>query len=197
MMIVSNQTRRIKEHRIYAGNLKTLLAQAEVSRFKAFEVGTPESSSSEICYLPESVKLDWKRDQLTLDVLLQDVTINQFEPAKAAVYFVEPVIPGYERVNLTALYRAQETDRRATVRRTLPPPEPRNGVKLGRPSSVSDESTTAGPLGSAGAATDGGRTTSQLDELVRAAPRVTAEPDSMRAATAAAWSTGGLSPIAQ
>jgi len=194
MMIVSNQTRRIKEHRIYAGNLKTLLAQAEVSKFKDFDLGSSEAGARETCYLPESVKLDWKRDQLTLDVLLKDVTINQFEPAKALAYFVEPVIPGYERVNLTEMNRGQPRDSRTTVRRTLPPPEPRNGVKLGRPTAVSDDTTMVAPLGSAVAPTASRHTTSPLEELVNAPSPVAPETEAMRAASAA-WSTGDASPI--
>ncbi|MFI5387430.1 MAG: hypothetical protein ACHQ50_15080 [Fimbriimonadales bacterium] len=194
MMIVSNQTRRIKEHRIYAGNLKTLLAQAEVKDFKDFDLGSSESGARGTCYLPESVKLDWKRDQLTLDVLLRDVTINQFEPAKAAAYFVEPVIPGYERVNLAEMSRGQPRESRTTVRRTLPPPEPRNGVKLGRPAPVSDDTTMVAPLGSALARRASGHTTSQLEELVNAPSPVAPEAEAMRAASAA-WSAGDASPI--
>ncbi len=60
MMIVSNYTMRIKELRIYAGNLQTLLAQAEVSNFKDFELGSAQSGDRRTCYLPENVKLDWK-----------------------------------------------------------------------------------------------------------------------------------------
>jgi len=194
MMIVSNRTRRIKEHRIYAGNLQTLLAQAEVSSFKDFDLGSAEAGASKTCYLPENVKLEWKRDQLVLDVLLQDVMINQFEPAKAAAYFVEPIIPGYDRVNLAEMGRGQSRDSRTTVRRTLPPPELRNGVKLGRPAPMSDDTTMVVPSGSAGARSRSRRTTSQLEELVNAPSPVDPETDAMRAASAA-WSAGDSSPI--
>ena len=62
------------------------------------KLGTSDAGDRRTCYLPESVKLEWKqdiqgqRDQLALDVLLQDVKVNQFEPSKAAALFVEPVI---------------------------------------------------------------------------------------------------------
>jgi len=193
MMIVSKQTRRIKEHRIYAGNLQTLLAQAEVKDFKDFEVGSSEAGARETCYLPESVKLEWKRDQLALDVLLHDVMVNQIEPAKAAAYFIEPVIPGYERVNLTEMSRRQTKDSRTTVRRTLPPPQPRNGVKLGTPTPVSDDTTMVAPLGSA-TSQSASRITSPLEELVTAPLPVGPETEAMRAASAA-WSAGGSYPV--
>jgi len=194
MMIVSNATRRIKEHRIYAGNLQTLLAQAEVSRFKDFDAGSSQAGARETCYLPESVKLSWKRDQLTLDVLLQDVTINQFESSKIAAFFVEPVVPGYERVNLAELSRGQPRDTRTTVRRTLPPPERPSGAKLGRPAPISDDATMAAPPGSTAATRASRSTTSQLEDLVTASSPVPPETDAMRAASAV-WSGSDPSPI--
>jgi len=193
-MIVSNSTRRIKEHRIYAGNPETMLAQAEVSRFKEFDAGSSEAGARETCYLPESVKLNWKRDQLTLDVVLQEVTINQFASSKIAVFFVEPVIPGYERVNMAELSRGQPRDTRTTVRRTLPPPEPRNGVKLGKPAPISDNTTMVTPPGSSAGTRANRSTTSQLEELVTASSPMPPETDAMRAASAA-WSGGDSSPI--
>jgi hypothetical protein len=193
MMIVSNASGRIKEHRIYAGNLHTLLAQAEISRFKEFATGSEDAGAKETCHLPESVKLSWKRDQLTLDVLLQDVTINQFEPSKIAAYFVEPVVPGYERVNLAELGRRQANDSRTTVRRTLPPPDPRNGVQLGRPAPLRDDTTTSAPLGSVGDRRPSRKTTSPLEELVVAPSPAAPETEAMRAASAG-W-TADASPI--
>ncbi len=193
-MIVTNRTRRIKEHCIYAGNLQTLLAQAEVSGYKDFEagsdVGTADADAGETCYLPERVKLEYKRDQLALDVLLKDVTINQVEPAKAAAYFVEPVIAHYERVNLAEAARSQPNDSHSTVRRTLPRPQPRDGVKLGNPTPVPDDDATVAPLGSA-APKRANRITSQLEELVTAPLPVPPET----AAMSAAWSAGDAYPL--
>ena len=143
MMIVSNYTRRIREHRIYSGNSQTLLAQANVSQYKDFDLGTSESGEFQSCYLPEIVKLDWKTDSLVLDVLLKDVMVNQFDSTRTAAIFVEPVIPGYERVNLAELSRSPQKDNRTTVRRTLPVPNSRNGVKLGRPAPVTDDTSEA------------------------------------------------------
>jgi hypothetical protein len=194
MMIVSNATRRIKEHRIYSEDLKTLLASAEVSRFKEYSTGSGEPSAKETCYLPESVKLSWKREQLVLDVLLQDVTVNQFETSKIAAFFVEPIVPGYERVNLAELGHGQSSDSRATVRRTLPPPEPRKGVKLGRPAPLGDDATSGAPLGTSANRKPGRITTSPLEELVVAPTPAAPETEAMRAATAA-LAVGDASPI--
>ena len=54
------------------------------------------------------MKLEWKKDQLTLDVVMrkEDVKVNQFDDSRSAAVFVEPVIPGYERVNLADMARA-------------------------------------------------------------------------------------------
>jgi hypothetical protein len=147
VMIVSNYTLRLKEHRIYAGNLRSLLSQAQVSRYKDFETGESESGSRETCYLPESLKLDWKREQLVLEVLLKDVAVNQFDMSRAAAVFVEPAVPGYERVNLAELSRAQQQGGRTTVRRTLPPPEPGRGTQFGRPAEQPDDTSEVPDLG--------------------------------------------------
>ena len=52
----------------------------------------------------------------------KDVKVNQFDSSRAADCFVEPVIPGYERVNLADMAASSRKDNRTTVRRTLPRP---------------------------------------------------------------------------
>ncbi len=96
MMIVWNQNHRIKEHRVYEGSVPTtrgLLAQAEVAGYSDYPTDSTEPADSPKCYLPEKVKLEWKRNQLTLDVVMQreDVKVNQFDSSRAAGLFVEPV----------------------------------------------------------------------------------------------------------
>jgi hypothetical protein len=193
VMIVWNETQRIKQHRIYTGNLqsaapnpKALVAQADVSQFADFDAGSAETADGEKCYLPENIKLDWKRDQLTLDVALREVKVNEFDPARSAAIFVEPVIPHHERVNLAQLNRAHRKDSRTTVRHTLPPPDPRSGVKLGRPTPLPDDTTMA-PGGPSGLA-QGTRaaTTSPLEDLVTPPLPVGPETAAMQAANAAA-----------
>ena len=216
MMIVSNYTLRIKELRIYTGNLQSLLAQADVSDFKDFELGSSPSIDGGTCYLPESMKLDWKREQLVFDVLLKDVEVNQFDSSRAAAIFVEPVVPGYERVNLAELSRTQQDGR--TVRRTMPAPEPGNGTPARQPAPASEDGSTVprlepsvGQNGGAGRSTAGSRNSgggqtailsqsdrprnpNQLEDLVTAPLPIAPETPAMQAANAA-WSTIGTSPV--
>jgi hypothetical protein len=144
MMIVSNYTRKVTAYRICAADRsRTVLAEAVIPRYKDFDLDKSESGAFQSCYLPESLKLEWKKDQLTLDVALKDVTVNRFDSSRAAGIFVEPAPPGYKRVNLADMARSEAKDNRATVRRTLPAPPPRNGVRLGRPTPVTDEPEAA------------------------------------------------------
>jgi hypothetical protein len=178
MMIVYNQSRRVKQHRLYRGSVpspKNLLAQADVMRFAELEADMGEGSDVEKCYLPERVVLDWKQDQLSLDVSMKkssdgvyEVKVNQFDSSRSAALFVEPTVQGYQRVNLAEASRGRRQDSRTIVRETLPPPPARNGAKLGRPVSEPDSTTMAprrkpspptAPLGSA---------TSPLEDLVTA-----------------------------
>jgi hypothetical protein len=193
VLIVWNDNRRIKQHRIYSGNLqspgsspKTLLAQAEVSQFADFDIGSAETGDSQKCYLPEGIKLEWKRDQLTLDVLLRDVKVNEFDSSRSASIFVEPVIPGHDRVNLAQLNRSHRKDARTTVRHTLPPPDPRAGVKLGRPTSLPNDTTMIPRDASTIAQRGPAITTSPLEDLVAPPLPVAPETAAMQAASAAA-----------
>jgi hypothetical protein len=209
MMVVWDKTRRIKEHRIYTGNgpKPQLLARADVKNFKEFETGgtiadepnasktttttTATADSPETCYLPENVRLEWTRDQLALDVLMHDVKVNQFDSARSAALFIEPSIPGYERVNLAELSRRQSRDGRTSVRQTLPPPGSRSGVRLGRPTPVPEDTST---LPSAGSNTTQTTTSvPKLEDLVTEPVPVSAETPAMRAAALAA--AADVSPI--
>ena len=187
VMIVSNYTRRIKEHHIYEGTVKpTLLAQAIVPGYKDFDLGKSESGAYRSCYLPESIKLEWKKDQLALDVVLppEEVKVNQFSSSRAANVFKEPVIPGYERVNLAEMARAVPRDNRTTVRRTLPAPRTGNGVKLGRPTPVTDEPELAPHARASDRPKANGPITSPLEDLVTAPLPVGPESDATRQAAA-------------
>ncbi len=50
-----------------------MLAEAVISGYKDFDLEKSESGAYRSCYLPESLRLDWKKDQLTLDVALKKV----------------------------------------------------------------------------------------------------------------------------
>jgi hypothetical protein len=173
MMIVSNYTRRVKTHRIYAyaGDRRgNILAEAVIPAYKEIDIERSESGAFQSCYLPESLRLEWKKDQLMLDVSLKDVIVNQFDSSRAAAIFVEPAIPGYQRVNLADMARSNVKDNRTTVRRTLPPPASRNGVKLGRPTPVMDEPDQAPHAARAaeGRRAAPGRISSPLEDVVQA-----------------------------
>jgi hypothetical protein len=185
MMIVWNQNRRVKEHRIYEGSAPTnkgLLAQAEVSHYVEFDTGSSDAADGPTCYLPENMKLEWKRDQLVLDVVMQreHVKVNQFDSSRSAALFVEPVT-GHDRVNLAELRQMPRGNPRSTLRRTLPQ-SGRNGAKPGASVPDADDATIdAGatssrarsrrPLGSA---------TTTLEDLVTAPLPVAPDTAAMR-----------------
>ena len=148
VMIVSNDERTIKEYRLYTPDLKTVIAQAVPSRYKAFPTASSDADSASTCRLPEKIRLDWKRDQLVLDVALREVTLNQFfDASRRASLFVEPDLPGYTRRNLAELGRGSRPDRRPTIRQTMPQPEPSSGVQLGQPAPMSDDAPVVPKLG--------------------------------------------------
>jgi hypothetical protein len=186
MMIVSNYTRRVKVHRICAVDRgSTVLAEATISAYKDFDIEKSESGAYRSCYLPDGLRLDWKKDQLVLDVALKDVIVNQFDTSRAAKIFVEPVLPNYERVNLADMARAGAKDNRTTVRRTLPMPGTRNGVKLGRPTPVTDEPDAAPHARTSDTRRAApGRISSPLEDLVGASLPLGPESDASRFTTA-------------
>ncbi len=182
MIVIENQTRRIKQNRIYAGNVQSplagsrnLVAQAEVGNYADYDVGSTDNADGQTCYLPESVKLEWKRDQLTLDVLMQEVKVNQFDSSRSTALFVEPVLPGHDRRNLAELNRSDRKGSRTTVRQTLPPPEPGHGVQLGRPTPDEDDTPNVPRTPASAAVRSRGATTSPLEALV--APPLPVSPD--------------------
>jgi hypothetical protein len=168
MMIVSNYTRRVKQHRICAVDRQhTVLAEATIANYKDFDLEKSESGAYRTCYLPEWLRLDWRKDQLVLDVALKDVEVNQFDTGSVSKVFVEPVIDGYNRVNLADMARAGAKDNRTTVRRTLPMPGTRTGVKLGRPTPETDEPADAPRARTSATARPAqGRISSPLEDLV-------------------------------
>ena len=115
---------------------------AELHGFRPREVGIRRASAAATC--PRGLRLEWKKDQLMLDVVLKDVIVNQFDTLESG---------GDLRRARDPRLRAGEPGRhgpvtsaannRTTVRRTLPPPASRIGVKLGRPTPVIDESDDA------------------------------------------------------
>jgi hypothetical protein len=75
------------------------------------------------------------------------VKLNQFDHARSAELFVEPEMPGYRRQNLADLSRGSRPERRPTTRETIPPPDARNGVRLGQPAPLKDDEPVVPSLG--------------------------------------------------
>jgi hypothetical protein len=146
VMIVSGLTRRIKEYRIYAGDGKTMIAQAAIKKY--FSVPLDPSSegaetNQEACYLPESIVLEWKREQLSLDVVLRDLKVNQFNAARRTALFVEPKPSGYNPVNLADVKWSRGPEGPTSVRETLPVPEPRSRVRLAPPLQIREDDSAS------------------------------------------------------
>ena len=93
-----------------------------MSNIKDIEIGSKDSRDRDSCHVPGNVKLEWKREQLVLDVTLREAEFGQPIRSKrgARVCLLSRIIPGYARVNLA------DANSRTTVRQTLPQPEPRS-----------------------------------------------------------------------
>lgn len=190
VMVVWNDNLRIKEYRILAGDRQALLAQAVVKSYKDHEIDSSATSTPEKCYLPDEIRFDWKKEGLALDVSIQDVSINRLDPALKSKLFIEPPIPGYTRQNLANLKLGQPSGSRTTVRRTLPPPEPRNGVKLGRPAPANDDANVVPRLNPAVGQSGTGRKKAPLEDVV-GAPIPTASNSDSEVAAGEMWAKGG------
>ncbi len=187
VMIVRNDNLRIKEYRILAGDRQTLLAQAVVKGYKEHEIDSDETSTTRRSYLPDEIRFDWKKEGLALDVAIQDVVINQLDPALKTSIFDEPRIPGYTRQNLADLKLGQPNNSRTTVRRTMPAPEPRNGVRLGRPAPADDDANVPRLNPAVGRSGAGHR--APFEELV-GAPITTAPGSETANAAGEMWAKG-------
>src|SRR5262249_11443567 len=82
VMIVSNNDRGIRHSGRGTGDLETVIAQADPSRYREYAAGSGDSAVGQTCVLPERLKLEWKRDQLAMDIALREVVLNQFNPAR-------------------------------------------------------------------------------------------------------------------
>ena len=109
--------------------------------------GDAAAPSRSTCYLPQRLKLDWKREQLVLDVTLKDVTVNQFDHAQSAALFTEPDRDGYTRKNLAELSRRSRPENRTRTRQTIPPPDSADHIQLGRPAPIPDDEPTVPSVG--------------------------------------------------
>ena len=146
-MVVSQATRRIREHRVYSGDHKTLLAQAKISEY--LETPLPRKTDSEgseatKVYLPKAFKLEWMLEKLTLEILMSGkVEVNP--PVNAewrASMFVEPSFRGSTRKNLMEREALAQPGPSSNplMRETMPAPAPR--VNMNDPSPIAADGTT-------------------------------------------------------
>lgn len=168
-MVVSNNDRRIQTLRIFSEKPRVLIAEAIPASYEAYSTNAAAPERSK-CYLPQRLKLDWKREQLVLDVTLKDVRVNQLDPARSAALFTEPEIDGYTKKNLAELSRGSRTEPRTRTRQTLSPPESGDGIRLGRPAPIPDDDAKAPSVGrrTKAPARDDEKPLTTLDELVGA-----------------------------
>ncbi len=128
VMLVSDVSRRIVEYRVLDRDGRKVIGQADVKLYKDVtlkEETESESGKAETCYVPESLKLNWVNEKLSLDILLKDLAVNPPFSAKMKANFVEPTHKGYTPLDLAEATRnAPRTGGEMTaVRETLPPPE--------------------------------------------------------------------------
>jgi hypothetical protein len=144
IMIVSDETLRMKELRVYAPDGKTMIAQATIQKYKDVPAhpeaeDNDSTASAETCLIPESIVLEWKREQISLDVSLKDVKLNQFDPARRTALFVEPHPSGYARVNLAEVARQKEPSSATAIRESMPVPDLKEQVRLSPPMEIREE----------------------------------------------------------
>jgi hypothetical protein len=143
IMIVSNQTRKVNDFRVFAPDGKTVIAQATIKKYRNVPVSGSEGQAQLACSIPENLVLEWKREQISLDVALKDVKLNQFDASRRTALFVEPTPSGYARVNLAEVARTKDSEGATAVRETIPVPESRNRARLGPPLQIRGDAAAA------------------------------------------------------
>ena len=141
-MIVSDLTHRVSEFRVYSADGKYMLAQATIKKYRDVRPAGSSArgqeftdSSPETCRVPENIVLEWKREQLSLDVALKDVKVNQFAAARRAALVRRADAGGLRQGRIwPRLARQRESEGTTAIRESLPVPEPRNRVRLRPPS---------------------------------------------------------------
>ena len=144
--VINESNGLIREHRLYTGDRKTLLARAIVSQYESFDVptsGNPGSQGQVV--LPSHFKLVWMQEQLELDISIQKAKIN---PTLDRDLFLEPNFRGYARVDLSknsSIARGPQ-HRVEEMRESRPSPPPLNAQS--RPLPESNEADSQGAIAS-------------------------------------------------
>jgi hypothetical protein len=132
MLVVEESSGRVREHRLYEGDRKTLVARATIPLGNYEPVPLSEGSStdgataSRTVVLPKRIVLEWMREQLALDVVMKSPQLNG---TLAQAVFVEPEFPGYARIDISK--QPGLANGPTTIRETRPAPP--TGVRLERP----------------------------------------------------------------
>jgi hypothetical protein len=140
--IVRESTRQIQEHQLYSDKM-VLLASAKIESYQRLPVSNADGIE-EVVTVPQKMRLEWKRERLTMDVNFstspKTTKVNSGFAGRDEL-FVEQPHKGYERVNLAKV--APRVPRgRTEIRETRPAPP--TGVQLGAPE--------PSPIGADGAA---------------------------------------------
>ncbi len=148
VMVVSDSTRKISEFRVISSDGKATIAQATIKKYRDLPVGRTTSEDGGVaerstCTLPENIVLEWKRELLSLDVVLKDAKVNQFDTSRRAALFVQPTVAGYTPVNLAEVARQKDAASSTAVRQTIPVPETPNRVRLNPPLQIRGDDAAA------------------------------------------------------
>jgi hypothetical protein len=150
--VLDSATGQIREHRVYAADRKTVLAQAVVTAgYRRVPVPATGGDGTEPpVLLPRKVRLVLAQNQMELDIDLDDVEANPPLDAVRAQLFAEPdkTREGYARVNLRDDLKDRSDYARATpttVRETPSPPASGGGIRLRDPVPLGDDKTPRTP----------------------------------------------------
>jgi len=139
--VVEEATGEVREHRLWAGAKKELLASAVISKYRYVALTQPSAADPEpeaaeaapstktTVRLPSRFRLSWVKEKFELDIVMDRATINPaFRDDQRADFFTEPKIPGVARQDLAALGNGTPSSRLYESR-----PSPRPGIGLGEP----------------------------------------------------------------
>lgn len=181
--ILDNQTGRIREHRFYAADGKTVLARALPSDYRSVPTTRTGTDGEKLTVtLPYHIRLEAtppEQEPLTLEISFRSVKLNQLEPDRQASLFAVPDTfeqMGYVRKDLDTLLGANTNSPRGgpTVRQTMPAPPPGARVRLSTPVPIGVDSEAQRVSGPAPLTADLAASPREPERLVR--PRVPRPP---------------------
>jgi hypothetical protein len=149
--VLDSATGQIREHRIFAADRKTVLAEATATGgYRSIAIPPGGGGGAEApAILPRKVQLILAQNQIELEITLEDVEVNpRFDSLREAL-FAEPdkTREGYARVDLREEMRGQSGFAKAptTVRETPAPPPAGGGIRLREPVPLGDDKASRAP----------------------------------------------------